>query len=124
MTPGAPDLLAEEVQCFGFSGSPGPQPDWLPPGKALEMLRTAIPEMNITPQERRETVDELLQQWGGLREAMSPLVTGRAKALETAHRRVRASVQLARRGMSVAKHFPPDLLGALALLPIPKGVRR
>jgi superfamily II DNA or RNA helicase len=122
-TPGAPDLLAEEVQCFGFSGSPGPKPAWLPPGKALDLLRTARPEANISAGERRETVEELLRNWDPVREAVEPLVTGRAKVLETAHRRVRASVQLARRGMSVAKHFPPDLLGALALLPIPKGVR-
>ncbi len=122
-TPGAPDLLAEEVQCFGFSGSPGPKPTWLPPGNALELLKTARPETNISPGERRETVEELLRNWDAVREALAPLVTERAKALETAHRRVRASVQLARRGMSVAKHFPPDLLGALALVPVPKGVR-
>ncbi len=124
VTPGAPDLLAEEVQCFGFSGSPGPRPTWLPPGKALDLLRTVRPETNISPGERRETVDELIQNWDAVREALTPLVTERAKTLETAHRRVRASVQLARRGMSVAKHFPPDLLGALALVPVPKGVRQ
>ena len=124
VTPGAPDLLAEEVQCFGFSGSPGPKPAWLPPGKALELLRTARPEANISPGERRETVQELLQNWHLVRNALDPLVTERAKALETAHRRVRASVQLARRGMSVAKHFPPDLLGVLALMPVPTGVRQ
>jgi superfamily II DNA or RNA helicase len=123
VTPGAPDLLAEEVQCFGFSGSPGPKLTWLPPGKALDLLRTARPETNISPGERRETVEELLQNWEAVRAALDPLVTERAKTLETAHRRVRASVQLARRGMSMAKHFPPDLLGALALVPVPKGVR-
>src|SRR5262249_47374332 len=63
VTPGAPDLLAEEVQCFGFTESPGPKPAWLPPGRALELLRTARPETNISPGERRETVDELLQNW-------------------------------------------------------------
>jgi len=124
VTPNAPDLLAEEVQCFGFSGSPGLKPAWLPPGKALDLLRTARPEANISPGERRETVEELLRNWEAVREALAPLVTERAEALETAHRRVRASVQLARRGMSVAKHFPPDLLGSLALVPIPKGVRQ
>lgn len=124
LTPGAPDLLAEEVQSFGFSGSPGPKPVWLAPGKALELLRTARPEANMSAGERRETVQELLQNWDAVRNALAPLVIQRAKALETAHRRVRASVQLARRGMSVAKHFPPDLLGALALVPVPKGVRQ
>ena len=123
VTPGTPDLLAEEVQCFGFSGSPGPKPAWLPPGEALKLLRTVRPEANISTGERRENIEELLAQWSVVRDALGPLVTDRAKTLEAAHRRVRASAQLARRGMSVAKHFPPDLLGALALLPVPKGVR-
>lgn len=123
VTPGTPDLLAEEVQCFGFSGSPGLTPAWLPPGEALKLLRTVRPEANISPGERRENVEELLAQWSVVRDALGPLVTDRAKMLEAAHRRVRASAQLARRGMSVAKHFPPDLLGALALLPVPRGVR-
>ncbi|MBX5493895.1 MAG: DEAD/DEAH box helicase [Bryobacteraceae bacterium] len=122
-TPGAPDLLAEEVRCFGFSGSPGPEPAWLPPEKALDLLRTARPDANISPGERRETLEELLRNWEAVRDALEPLVIERAKALETAHRRVRASVQLARRGMSVARHFPPDLLGVLVLVPVPKGLR-
>jgi superfamily II DNA or RNA helicase len=121
VTPGSPDLLAEEVQCFGFSGSPGPKPAWLPAGEALKLLRTARADANISPGERRENVEELLQQWEVIRDALAPIVTERAKTLEAAHRRVRASVQLARRGLSVAKHFPPDLLGMLALVPIPKG---
>lgn len=123
VTPGAPDLLAEEVQCFGFAGSPGPAPAWLSPGEALTLLRTARPDANVSLAERRETVQELLSHWDAVRQALDPLVTERAKTLEAAHRRVRGSVQLARRGMSVTKHFPPDLLGALALLPVPKGVR-
>jgi len=123
-TPNAPDLLAEEVQCFGFSGSPGPKPRWLPREEALDLLRTARPATNISPGERRETVEELLQNWDAVRNALDPLVRQRAKDLETAHRRVRASVQLSRRGVSVARHFPPDLLGVLALVPVPKGVRQ
>jgi len=122
VTPGSPDLLAEEVQSFGFSGSPGASPAWLPPAEALNLLRTARPEANVSPGERREPVQELLDHWEDVRQALDPLVTERAKTLEAAHRRVRASVQLASRGMSVAKHFPPDLLGALVLLPVPKGV--
>jgi hypothetical protein len=87
------------------------------------LLRTARVDANIYPGERRENVEELLRHWEAIRDALGPLVTDRAKALEAAHRRVRASVQLARRGLSVAKHFPPDLLGMLALVPIPKGAR-
>lgn len=121
-TPGTPDLLAEEVQCFGFTGSPGPNPRWLPAGQALDLLRAARPDANISSQERREHIDEILTHWEALRNGLEPLVAERARTLETAHRRVRASAQLARRGMSVAQHFPPDLLGMLSLIPVPQGV--
>ncbi len=121
--PGKPDLLAEEVQCFGFSGAPGTAVAWLPPEDALQLLRTARPDANISPAERAEVVRELLEAWEPVRAALDPLITARARRLEEAHRRVRATVQLARRGLAVARHYPPDLLGVLALLPIPKGVR-
>jgi len=121
--PGRPDLLAEEVQCFGFTGSPGAAVAWLPPEEALRLLRTAQPDANISPAERAEVVRELLEAWEPVRTALDPLITGRAKRLEEAHRRVRAAVQLARRGLAVARHYPPDLLGVLVLLPIPQGVR-
>ena len=121
--PGKPDLLAEEVQCFGFTGSPGPAPAWLHPDEALQLLRTAKPDANMSTGERTELVRELLESWEQVRTALDPLITARAKRLEEAHRRVRATVQLARRGLAVARHYPPDLLGVLALLPIPQGVR-
>ena len=87
-------------------------------------MRTAKAEGNIDPAERREVVEELLNVWEPIRHAMDPLVVQRAQTLENSHRDVRKSVKLARRGMSVARHFPPDLLGLLVLLPIPLGVRR
>jgi superfamily II DNA or RNA helicase len=121
-TPGQTDLLAEEVQCFGFSGSAGANPAWLTPGAALDLLRPVRPEANLSITERKEPIQELLLHWKEIRDALAPLVVERAKHLEAAHRRVRGSVQLARRGMSVARHFPPDLLGSLVLLPMPKGM--
>ncbi len=122
-TPGQTPLLAEEVQCFGFVGSPGPTPSWLAPKDALELLRTAKAEGNIEPSERTELLNEILAHWETIRASMDPLVEERAQTLERAHKDVRASAKLSRRGMTVARHFPPDLLGLLILLPIPKGVR-
>ncbi|MDW8132019.1 MAG: hypothetical protein RMI94_15830, partial [Bryobacterales bacterium] len=123
-TPGAADLLAEEVRCFGFVGAPGPQPAWLADDEALRLLEQARAEANVSEQERRECVQEFLAAWDSVRSALDPLIVQRARRLEQAHRRVRAAVQLARRGLTVARHFPPDLLGVLVLLPIPQGVRR
>jgi len=117
-------LLAEEVQCFGFTGSPGPSPRWLPPPDALALLRSAAPAANVSPAERTEVIQELLHQWEPVRRALDRLVRDRAKQLEAAHRRVRATVKLARRGMGVARHYPPDLLGLLVLIPLPKGVHQ
>jgi hypothetical protein len=70
VTPGAPDLLAEEVQCFGFAGSPGPAPEWLQPTDALALLRTARPDANVSPGERRDAVQELLVHWDAVRQAL------------------------------------------------------
>jgi hypothetical protein len=122
-TPGQTPLLAEEVQCFGFTGSPSPNPSWIEPEVALDLLRTAKVAGNIDPAERLAVVEEVLKVWEAIRHAMDPLVLKRAQTLENAHRDVRKSVKLARRGMSVARHFPPDLLGLLILLPLPLGVR-
>lgn len=77
VTPGSPDLLAEEVQSFGFSGSPGASPAWLPPAEALNLLLTARPEANVSPGERREPVQELHDHWEYVRQALDPLVTER-----------------------------------------------
>jgi superfamily II DNA or RNA helicase len=123
VTPAQRDLLAEEVQCFGFTGSPDTEPSWLDTPVALHLLRTAAPEANVQPAVRTEVATELLNHWGSIRTAMDPLVIKRAETLEAAHRRVRASIRLARRGMSVVRHYPPDLLGFLILLPRPKGVQ-
>lgn len=124
-TPGQkPGLLAEEVRCFGFAGSPGPSPEWLPPEQAMDLLRNARPDANISAAERKEVIEEFLEHWETLQKALDPLVVERAKSLQAAHRRVRAAVRLRKRGMSVARHYPPDLLGLLVLLPVPKGVRR
>ena len=44
--------------------------------------------------------------------------------LEEAHRRVRKSADIPRRGLAVTPHLPADLLGVLVIAPIPKGVKR
>jgi superfamily II DNA or RNA helicase len=116
-TPGLPDLLAEEVQCFGFEGSPSANPGWIAEEKALDLLRTAQPVANISTGERAENIEELLAVWPQVKVALDPLIVERARALEQAHRRVRESVKLAKRGMGVTRHFPPDLLGLLVLIP-------
>ena len=120
--PGRRDLLAEEVRCFGFSG-PLNKPKWLPDEEAQRLLETSRSAANITPADRTAAIREVLEAWPPVRAALEPKVTDRSHRLEQAHKRVRASVSLGKRGTSVARHFPPDLLGLLVLLPVPQGVR-
>ncbi len=120
--PGKRPLLAEEVSFFGFRGFPLDHLQWLTESEGIAMLHNARPDVNVPVQERREVLGEVLGWWEDLQTGLKPLIEERAKKLEEAHRRVRAAAYLARRGMAVKVHMPPDLLGTLVLLPIPKGV--
>lgn len=124
--PDKPDnpMLAEEVYVCGYRGSPPNRLDWLGDAETLKLLAEARPDVNTPPQERSEVLSELLAAWDGLQGPLEPVVAARAKRLDEAHRRVRASAGLARRGLRIAPQLPPDLLGMLVILPIPKGVAR
>jgi hypothetical protein len=95
----------------------------LPDDEAQSLLETARSTANISPADRTAAIREVLDAWPPIRTALEPKVTDRSRRLEQAHKRVRASVSLGRRGTSVARHFPPDLLGVFVLLPVPPGVR-
>ena len=62
--------------------------------------------------------------WGDLQGELERIAFERGRKLEDAHRRVRAAARMPRRGLKVQPKLPPDLLGVLVLLPMPKGVRR
>jgi superfamily II DNA or RNA helicase len=121
-TGGGP-LLAEEVRIVGLRGLPPGPVETLEESEPLDLLRNLPPEANVSPQERRETLEEALAAWPDLQASLRPLVEARARRLEEAHRRVRSAAGI---GTSVRArpHWPPDLLGLLVLLPIPKGVAR
>jgi hypothetical protein len=120
--PGRRDLLAEEVRCFGFAGAAADL-KWISGEEALRLLETARSAANMTPAERAHAIREVLDAWPRIRAALESQVNDRARRLEDTHKRVRDSVKLRRRGTSVARHFPPDLLGVFVLLPSPQGVR-
>jgi len=83
---------------------------------------SASPQSNMSPGEQREVLAEFLELWEAVQPQLKPILDERAQKLADSHRRVRAAAHLRRRGLSVSAYFPPDLLGILALLPIPKGV--
>ncbi|OPY37361.1 MAG: ATP-dependent helicase HepA [Methanoregula sp. PtaU1.Bin051] len=117
-------LLAEEVIVTGLRGSVSAADGWLAESDALDLLTTVRPEANITEAERHEVLTETIAAWEKLQAPVRKLVEQKAAALEEAHRRVRKSVDIPRRGLAVTPHQPPDLLGILVIIPIPTGASR
>ena len=107
------DLLAEEVRCFGFSGPPT-TPSGCPMKRPSACSKTRDPSANITPADRTAAIREVLDA-PAVRAALEPKSPIDRAGLEQAHKRVRASVSLVRRGTSVARHFPPDLPGPVRI---------
>jgi hypothetical protein len=117
-------LLAEEVFVCGFPGFPPDRIEWVSEEQVLNLLQKAKPDANISAPERQEVIDEVLGWWESLKPSLQSLIEKRAQKLLDSHRRIRSAAHIARRGLTVQPHFPPDLLGALVLLPVPKGVGR
>lgn len=117
-------LLAEEVVVAGLVGFPPDRLHFLAEPEARQLLLEAGPDAPVSPQERREVLAEVLEWWEAILPYLKNQAEERARRIEEAHRRVRAAAGLARRGLAVRPQLPPDLLGLLVLLPVPKGVVR
>ena len=115
-------LLAEEVFISGFQGFPPDRMEWILEEEVLTLLQEAKPDANISATERQEVIDEVLGWWDSLKPQLQSVIEKRAQKLLESHRRIRSVAHLVRRGLTVRPHFPPDLLGTLVLLPVPKGV--
>ena len=112
--------LAEETVVWGFTGAP---PDLTPlaPGEAQALLDEAAPALpNVSPAEKREALEEALAGWAAAQPALAALLDERAADLEAAHRRVRRAIRQER--ARFIPRTPPDLLGVVVLLPVPRGV--
>ncbi len=123
-TPNAEDLLAEEVLPLAFTGSPPDGVSWLSRDEAMELLREAEPEENISTQARSEAIEKSLAWYEGLKGEIKGILEERARALQASHKRVREAARVTRRGVAVTRHLPPDLLGVIVLLPVPEGAKR
>ena len=117
-------LLAEEVLVCGFRRTSPDRLEWLSEKEAFDLLKEAKPEVNISSQERREVLDEVLGKWTDLQPQLESLIQQRAEKLRDSHLRIRSSAHLSRRGLSIQPHLPPDLMGTLVLLPLPEGAKR
>ncbi|MCX7975098.1 MAG: helicase, partial [Candidatus Aminicenantes bacterium] len=115
-------MLAEEALVLGCSGTFPHNLDWIPQDNVLSLLSTISPQTNISQNEIKEVITEFLNSWELIKEKLKPILFQRAQKIAESHRRVRAAAHLRLRGLSVSPYFPPDLLGILCLLPVPKGV--
>lgn len=122
--PERPSLLAEEVLVVGLQGHNPAHPHFLSDDDARQLLLEAAADAPISLQGRREVLAEVLKWWDDLLPHLEARAKERAQRVHEAHRRVRAAARMVRRGLAVQPQFPPDLLGILVLLPVPKGVVR
>ena len=115
-------MLAEEAVIFGFSGLPPQTISWITEEDVLKLISNASPHSNMSAGEREEVLADFLKEWKDIEPQLKHRLDERAQKLLEAHRRVRTAAHLRLRGLSVTPYFPPDLLGVLILLPVPKGV--
>ncbi|GAB4273664.1 MAG: helicase-related protein [Candidatus Promineifilaceae bacterium] len=113
--------LAEETAVWGFTGSP-PHIQPLPLEEAQALLDNALPEGNVSAAEKQEILAETLTWWQPLQPHLQELLAQRAATLEESHGRIRHLLKHGR--IQIEPQTPPDLLGVVVLLPIPRGIRR
>jgi superfamily II DNA or RNA helicase len=112
--------LAEETLVWGFQGV-WPDLTPLPPDQAQQMLDAAQAAANVPLAERQEVLAETLSWWPDLQPKLGEVLDERARQLQESHQRIRSL--LSRKPVRIEPQTPPDLLGVVVLLPVPKGVR-
>ncbi len=110
--------LAEETLAWGFEGL-FPKIVPLSLDAAWQLLDDAHATGNVSDAEKREVLAETLAWWDELQGALSQSLNERKEILTQAHHRVRQL--LGQRRARIEPQLPPDLLGVLVLLPVPKG---
>jgi len=112
--------LAEETLVWGYEGLlPNITP--LPMDRARELMDNAEASGNLEPAHRRELVAETTAAWDALRPWLGAMAAERRSRLEEAHQRIRGLLQQGR--LRIEPQMPPDLLGVLVLVPVPKAVQ-
>lgn len=113
--------LAEETVTWGFVGLV-PEITRLSPDEAERLMETARADANVPASEKQEVLQETLAWWSTLQGALRNALDKRARHLEETHHRIRQLISQHR--VRIEPQLPPDLLGIVVLLPVPRGVRR
>ena len=109
-------LLAEDCGLVAFTGSPK-EPTWLAAADA-ERLVTAAPIGNVSDEQAREFVQDVVDHFGvHLSAALDADADRRAVELGETHRRIRQGARQTGVRLTVKPHRPPDVLGIYVFLP-------
>lgn len=120
--------LAEETLVWGFKGVP-PDVAAVEPAEAHTLLAGAQAAANIAPEQQQAALALAVEQWGELcrrqpdgthdpAPALRGLLDGRVAELQENHSRIRRLLRQVR--VRIVPQLPPDLLGVVVLLPVPK----
>ncbi len=108
-------LLAEDCLLLAFTGAPE-RADWLPPDQA-EILLSLTPDGNVTPDQAKGFVAQVLEGYEHLRPHLEAAAGERAAAILDAHTRVREAMRARRLQHRVEPQLPIDVLGVYVYLP-------
>lgn len=111
--------LAEECVACAFSGRPG-QLGWLAEEEAVKLLDSVQPAANVSPGERNQILQEILDWLAQIEPDLYDIAHRRAVKLAESHGRVRKQMRQA--SAKVTPQGQPDVLGLYVLLPVPKGI--
>lgn len=109
-------LLAEDCVTLAFTSAPG-RAEWLSE-QETEALVTALPDQNINPDQAKEFLRKVIDDFALLRPHVEAVAKRRGEELLDAHRRVRKAS--GNKGVSyrVEPQLPPDVLGVYVYLPV------
>ena len=110
-------LLAEDCQLLAFAGSPQ-NAEWLDDSQAIETLLETSSEANIYPEQAKEFLRKVLDQFDALQPQLNQVARERSEELLNAHRRVRSAAQVRGMRYRVEPQLPLDVLGIYIYLPI------
>ncbi|MDA2923115.1 DEAD/DEAH box helicase [Acidobacteria bacterium AH-259-L09] len=112
---GERQLLAEDCQMLAFQGSPQ-NAVWLDDNE-IEGLLELEPAANIYPEQARQTVRNILDEYSCLEPRIEEVAHKRGQDLLEAHQRVRKAAQIKGIRYKVEPKLPADLIGVYVFLP-------
>jgi superfamily II DNA or RNA helicase len=112
-------VVAEDARLLAFRGRPD-DAEWLTEADAAALAR-ATPDANVPADQAGAQVQRVLDRLDAVRMDLEARADECAEELLSAHRRVRAEIGAARRGLSVTAQKPVDVLGVYLYLPVAAG---